>query len=69
MKISKEEFLKSLEEGQNNLLNILADDPEVEPSKFFKVAGTLELINLYGGIIYSIISPHMKDEGNEQFGD
>ncbi|HEX8549853.1 MAG TPA: hypothetical protein VF691_23025 [Cytophagaceae bacterium] len=66
MKISKEEFLKTLEEGQNNLLKVLADDPDVDTRKFFKVAGALELISLYGGVIYSIISPNVDEERLER---
>ena len=69
MKFTKEEFLSNLEEGQNELLSVLADDPEVDANRFFKVARALELISLYGSVIYSIISPDINDESNQKISD
>jgi hypothetical protein len=65
MKISKEKFEAQLKEDQELILEILAESPEVPVSKFFKVAGFLEYIHLFSGIIYSAIENSQNEEDKE----
>lgn len=55
MNISREEFESHLQEGQNLLLEILAQNPNVSAHKFYKVATFLEYLSLYSGVIYTHI--------------
>jgi hypothetical protein len=64
MKISKEEFDSQLKEDQELILEILAESPDVPVSKFFKVAGFLEYVNLFSGVIYGVIENSQNKESN-----
>lgn len=56
MNISREEFEKGINEGQELVLGLLANSPDVSVDKFYKVANLLEYINLFSGVIYGVIS-------------
>ena len=60
MNLSQEEFQDQIKEDQELILQILAGNEEISVEKFYKVAGFLEYLNLFSGILYSVIESEIK---------
>jgi hypothetical protein len=60
MNLSQKEFQAQIKEDQELILQVLADNEEVSFEKFYKVAGFLEYLNLFSGILYSVIESNSK---------
>ena len=56
MKISREEFERNLDAGQQLLLHVLANSSKISVENFYKVANTLEYFNLFSGVFYTVLS-------------
>ena len=62
MNLSQEEFQAQIKEDQDLILQVLADNEEISLDEFYKVAGFLEYLNLFSGILYSALESGSKKD-------
>jgi hypothetical protein len=60
MELTKEEFEEQFSEGQNQLLEIFANDPQIDLEKFDSIACFFENLSLFSGVIYEILKKDIK---------
>jgi len=60
MELSREEFEEQFNEGQNQLLEIFANDPEIDIEKFASIACFFENLSLFTGVLYSLLKENKK---------
>lgn len=61
--MTEEEFTKRYKETLDALVVAMAENPEIEPKKFFDMACVLENISFFGPIIYAAMLKPKKEEG------
>jgi hypothetical protein len=62
MELTKEEFEEQFSEGQNQLLEIFANDPEIDLEKFDSIACFFENLTFFRGVIYDLLKKNNKEE-------
>jgi hypothetical protein len=55
MEMTKEEFEKRFMESLDALLVAMAENPDIDPKKFFNMACILENLSFFGPVIYGVI--------------
>ena len=62
MEISKEEFEETFQEGIDNLLKGMAENPAIAVDKFYSMACFLENIAFFSPVLYGAISKTQKKD-------
>ncbi|WMJ73970.1 hypothetical protein RCC89_12460 [Cytophagaceae bacterium ABcell3] len=68
MEFTQEEFKEKFQEGQDQLLAVMAEDKEVSMSKFYSMACFLENLTFFTPFLYSLLKENKSDnpEVNEE---
>ncbi|CAN5750099.1 hypothetical protein BH24BAC1_BH24BAC1_25510 [soil metagenome] len=61
--MTEEEFTKRYKETLDALVVAMAENPAIEPKKFFDMAVVLENISFFGPIIYTAMRKSKEKEG------